>query len=330
MAPPKIAHALYSYKPATLTVPVNDQTLIFSTVTDQWEVVDAATQAWVTNQIAAAIAGLAPKALVAVRAQAPVNVANLPANIDGVALGAGARFLADLQGGAINIPHVDNGIWVYQGAGNAATRPTDYPHDGHAAGAYFQVERGTNADLFYVCTTDRTADVIDTNPTAFAEFSIINEITDTQHGARGYATPTGTNQHPEETLSTPGFSYLRGQIIQKSVIPGWTLCAPGVVNLLASYAPTYGSYLPKHFLIPKKDGNVEPGIILTFLDALGVVSTTTTYNTLGASWYIRWNDFMAVKDDHWLVGVDFIATNKGAVPANINLEEFQFDGENIR
>jgi len=120
------------------------------------------------------VQGLDPKG--SVRAVAVSDVASLSGatSVDGVSLVAGDRVLLTAQtsgNGAI-----DNGIWVVQTG--AWTRPADFATGDECASAFTFVEEGTDyADSGWVCTTDDSADVIDTNANNWTQFSGAGQIT---------------------------------------------------------------------------------------------------------------------------------------------------------
>lgn len=106
---------------------------------------DLATKAYVDNA-RAGIAGV--KDPVAVVASTNVSLTTLPGNIDGVALAPGDSFLALAQ-----TTGTENGIWVYPGSGQAATRRSDA--DGPAEildGTLVAVALGTRAGTQYIQT----------------------------------------------------------------------------------------------------------------------------------------------------------------------------------
>ena len=91
------------------------------------------------------------------------------ANIDGVAMVAGDRVLLTAQSTGNQ-----NGIWIWNAAGSAMTRPTDYPAAGtsHAYyGVYVEVLAGTvnTGTTWFLSTT--AAITIDTTSTAWTQLS---------------------------------------------------------------------------------------------------------------------------------------------------------------
>lgn len=91
-------------------------------------------------------AGLSVKDPVRVAAQGNVNLSAPGANIDGVAMSAGQRFLAPLQ-----TTTSQNGIYVWNGAAVAATRATDADSEGEVIdGTIVAVQEGTDQGRQYI------------------------------------------------------------------------------------------------------------------------------------------------------------------------------------
>lgn len=93
--------------------------------------------------------------------------------IDGgsVSLSSGDRILLKDQSTASQ-----NGIWVFNGAGSALTRPTDFAHGAQEAGAFVFVESGTtNGGSGWVLAS--TAITVDTTAQTWTQFSGAGEIT---------------------------------------------------------------------------------------------------------------------------------------------------------
>lgn len=101
---------------------------------------DAATKAYVDN----AVEGLAWKDSVRVRSTANLNLASPGATIDGIAMAAGDRFMADGQTTASQ-----KGIYVWNGAAVAATRAADSSTWAEIEQAIYTVEEGTSAGATY-------------------------------------------------------------------------------------------------------------------------------------------------------------------------------------
>ncbi len=89
------------------------------------------------------------------------------ANIDGVAMGVGDRFLADSQ-----TTVTQDGIYIWNGAAVAATRSTDCAVGDGMAAHVVVVEEGTaNGDKAFLCTNDQGSDVVGTDGLTFVLFS---------------------------------------------------------------------------------------------------------------------------------------------------------------
>jgi len=86
-------------------------------------------------------------------------------SLDGVSLSADDRVLLTEQTDAS-----ENGIWVVKSG--AWERPADFPTGGDAVNATCLVSEGTSyADTQWTCTSNSSADTIDTNDLAFAQIS---------------------------------------------------------------------------------------------------------------------------------------------------------------
>lgn len=119
----------------------------------------AATKAYVDS----AVEGLAWKDSVRVSAPGNVNLASPGANLDGIAMTAGDRFLAANQ-----TTGSQNGIYVWNGAATPATRAPDMNSAVEVEQAVFTVEEGTSAG-----TTMRQTQVnvtLDTTTLVFTSF----------------------------------------------------------------------------------------------------------------------------------------------------------------
>lgn len=86
-----------------------------------------------------------------VASTANVNISSAPASIDGITLSQDDRVLLKNQTAG-----AENGIYVFNGAGSAMTRATDFDEDYEAEAAVtLLVQEGdTQADTFWVLTTD--------------------------------------------------------------------------------------------------------------------------------------------------------------------------------
>jgi hypothetical protein len=273
--------------------------------------------------IAAAIVGQDWKTKAIVRVQTadiPFNLAVLPANVDGIALAAGSRFFTDAQSGALDGSHIDNGLWLYTGAGLAATRPTDFAAGMGVADATFKIARGTDADKAWSCKNDPGTDVVGTDALTFGQAEFITTIDDTVHGSRG-----GGTLHPTATIATRGFllpeSYLR-----KLLDPAGQNYDPGVTSLVAYTAPTGCVAFDFDFAkLPPKVGDVSPGIRMTFSTSGGVLTTVTVSNPLPGTVFVPSTSVDWNKDGQFLTQIEFIGTNAGIAQV-VDLGEFQVHG----
>lgn len=154
MSAPTTDVSINGYKLTNLADPVSPQ--------------DAATK----NYVDTAVQGLDIKPSVRVATTANVNI-SAPGNpFDGVTLSAGNRVL--LLGQATG--H-QNGLWVWNGAAVAMTRPADSASGAVlTAGSFVFVEEGTNADNGYVLATDGAVTVGTTTQT-WTQFSGAGQIT---------------------------------------------------------------------------------------------------------------------------------------------------------
>lgn len=115
-------------------------------------------------------AGLAWKDSARVVAVSNINIASPGASIDSVALSAGQRILLTAQSTGSQ-----NGLWVWNGAASALTRPTDFPAGSGGASTTVSIDEGTvYADTVWRCTTDAGSDVVDTNTLTFTQLPLIS------------------------------------------------------------------------------------------------------------------------------------------------------------
>lgn len=106
---------------------------------------DAATKQYVDDLVE----GRKWKEPVSVVAIANLNLSSMPASVDGVTLAQDDRFLAAGQ-----TTGSQNGIYVFNGAGNAATRAADMSSSSEVLNASMFISEGTYADTQWVCTTN--------------------------------------------------------------------------------------------------------------------------------------------------------------------------------
>ena len=108
--------------------------------------------------LAATVLALDWKNSVRVYSDAAITIATLPANIDGVAMAAGERFLLGAQ-----VSGAENRIYVYTAAGSAATEAVDFADGDGASQAGVPIEEGDYAGLIARCTNAAGSDVIGTD-----------------------------------------------------------------------------------------------------------------------------------------------------------------------
>jgi hypothetical protein len=138
-----------------------------TSVADPSSAQDAATKNYVDSQVSGLVSGQVLKGAVRVAATANINLAAPGATIDGVAMNNGDIFLATAQ-----TTGTQNGPYVYNGSGTAATRAANWDTSGEAVlGSYWVVEMGTKADNFALLTND-TAVTLGTTTPAFTFFSV--------------------------------------------------------------------------------------------------------------------------------------------------------------
>lgn len=154
MAAPTTDVSWNGYKITGLANPINAQ--------------DAATKSYVDT----AVQGLDIKASVRVASTTDVLLSAPGATIDGVSLSAGNRVLLLNQDTASQ-----NGLWVWNGAVAAMTRPADSTSATVlTAGAFVFVEEGTNADNGFVLSTDNPV-TVDVTAQTWVQFSGAGQIT---------------------------------------------------------------------------------------------------------------------------------------------------------
>jgi hypothetical protein len=120
--------------------------------------------------------GLVPKTACAAAttpAGGNITLATAPASIDAVTLAQDDRVLVKNQ-----TDPIENGIYIFNGAGNAMTRATDMAAASHAQGVYVYINAGTvNIGTSWVCTTETPDDVVGTDELTFALFSVVTPYT---------------------------------------------------------------------------------------------------------------------------------------------------------
>lgn len=111
---------------------------------------DAATKNYIDTALGNLASGQVLKGAVKAAAITNVNLASPGSTIDGITMANGELFLATAQSTGSQ-----NGPYVFNGAGAAATRATNWDTTAEAVlGSYWIVQQGTNADTFALLTND--------------------------------------------------------------------------------------------------------------------------------------------------------------------------------
>lgn len=101
-----------------------------------------------------------------------INLASLPATIDGITMASGERFLAKDQSTGSQ-----NGIYTYSAAAGSATRSVDADASAEFPGLYVHVNEGTaNADTLWFCSNNQNF-VLDTDTPSFNRFYPVSSAT---------------------------------------------------------------------------------------------------------------------------------------------------------
>lgn len=106
---------------------------------------DAANKQYVDD----AVSGFSWKESARVRVGTNVTVTSPGASLDGVTMATNDRVLLTGQSTGSQ-----NGLWIFNGAASAMTRPTDFDSDADASGAAIMITEGTSASQQWVLTTD--------------------------------------------------------------------------------------------------------------------------------------------------------------------------------
>lgn len=122
---------------------------------------DAATKGYVDTELAGLASGQVLKGAVRVAATSNVSISSAPSAVDGVTLSSGDLVLLTAQSTGSQ-----NGPYVFNGAGSAMTRATNWDSSGEAVlGSYWIVGEGTHADEFALLTNDTAITLGTTTPT---------------------------------------------------------------------------------------------------------------------------------------------------------------------
>jgi hypothetical protein len=103
-----------------------------------------------------------------------INIASAPATLDGAAGVNGKRYLLFGQ-----TDQRENGIYIYNGAGNAMTRASDFdgsPEGEVSAGNVVPVEAGTYEGKLFMCITPSDNVIVGTDPIIFTRIPDLSDI----------------------------------------------------------------------------------------------------------------------------------------------------------
>ncbi len=147
----------------------------------------AVNKQYLDNALASLARGLNWKDNVRVMATGNVNIASPPSTLDGVTLAVNDRILLASQTDA-----KENGIYVYNGSGQALTRSSDANTTDSLIGAVVLVTEGTvNAGTAWRQTTP--VPIIGTNNIVWEAFGSVSQATETTSGIIRIATQTEVN-----------------------------------------------------------------------------------------------------------------------------------------
>jgi microcystin-dependent protein len=183
---------------------------------------DIANKTYVDNSLTVATSW---KTEVKVASTANINLSAPGSTIDGISMVLSDRFLAKNQ-----TTPAQNGVYLFEGSGNPATRVSDMNSAGSLNGAVVYVKSGTNANTTW--RQSATIATLGTTAVTFTPFSDVN------------ATP-GTlaqrNASAELISSTPGSSSPLTSVATKEYVDAGV--PPGVIQMWPASSPPSGWWL---------------------------------------------------------------------------------------
>lgn len=196
----------------------------------------AATDAVNLQTLQTYLQGLKPKEAVRVASVADLDLASAPAAIDGITLASGDRVLVKDQDDA-----EDNGIYVFNGAGNAMTRATDFdsisPID-EIQGSYVPVQEGTvNEGKFFV--QQGPVATLGTDPINFVFFNATSNL------SAGDGIDINMDVISVRLASGGGIKFVSGELsIEPNDFAGEGLVDDGSDNLALDWSTAFNDSKP--------------------------------------------------------------------------------------
>ena len=206
-----------------------------------------------------------------------VSVSSAPAAIDGVTLSSGDRIALTGQTTAS-----ENGIWRFNGAAAALTRPTDFDQsDEVLPGLVFTVQEGTsNADSVWILTTDGPI-VLGSTSLAFAKVYPQAAAADTGFRAPARAVATSNVSVSSAPATIDGVTLTNGdRVLLTAQTTGsenglWVFNGSGsALTRPTDYAATMTT-IPGSLLVAVQEGTNNPDSVW-MLTTNGLITPNTT------------------------------------------------------
>ncbi len=270
---------------------------------------DAATKGYVD----AVAQGLDIKASVRAASLANVSVASPGAAIGGVTLATGNRVLLAGQ-----TTGSENGIWVWNGASSAMTRPSDASGTALTSGAFTFVEEGTAANNGYVLVTANPI-TAGTTSQSWSQFSGAGQIT-----AGNGLSKTGNTLAVNPTAR---FTFMGGQLdLANSGVTANTYGSVSSVPAISVDAYGRITAVTSNTITPAAIGAVTSGRALTLNSSNGVTlngsSTSTLDLTADRTWTINTPQDIRTTASPTFAG----ATFNGPISAKANYSTYVASG----